>query len=271
MTRRILPPRRWGFTLIELLVVIAIIAVLIGLLLPAVQAAREAARRSQCVNNLKQLGLAVHNYHDTNNVIPADAPFLGPAWSPTCCARPGWTWTTSWAVCLLPNLEQQALFNANNFKQNGTDAANNTVGFNQIATYICPSDNIKQRPSAPWASNSYHGNHGGPGVISNWSGTIVQNRTSNPASWGWEDSQQAYFGFEGVSDGTSNTAPFSEKLLGLAGIPRSPSARRTGSGVSGMPTTTVGGTKRVSRPRPSSGTSTLARPSPARNSRTAVI
>ena len=68
--------RRSGFTLIELLVVIAIIAVLIALLLPAVQAAREAARRAQCVNNLKQIGLAMHNYHDANNALPAgpDAP-----------------------------------------------------------------------------------------------------------------------------------------------------------------------------------------------------
>src|SRR5213595_1234169 len=91
-----------GFTLIELLVVIAIIAVLIALLLPAVQAAREAARRAQCVNNLKQLGIALHNYHDVNNVLPWGA---GP-----------WGWH-DWSahVMMLPYIEQTSLFNAINF------------------------------------------------------------------------------------------------------------------------------------------------------------
>src|ERR1700678_3221863 len=85
-----------GFTLIELLVVIAIIAVLIALLLPAVQAAREAARRAQCINNMKQLALAVHNYHDVNNTVPTQI-------LPT---------EMSWIAEVLPAMEQTNLFNA---------------------------------------------------------------------------------------------------------------------------------------------------------------
>jgi len=172
----------------------------------------------------------VHNYHDVNNVIPADGVFLGPAWASTNGVGPGWTWCASWALTLLPNLEQQAIFNAHNFNQNPNEAYNNTSGFQQIATYLCPSDNIKQRPAPPWGALSYHGNHGGPGVLSNWSGTIVQNYTRYPAEWWGADSQMAYFGFEGISDGTSNTALFSERLLGLAGdpgvAPGSPNAKR---------------------------------------------
>ena len=107
---------RTGFTLIELLVVIAIIAVLIALLLPAVQAAREAARRAQCINNMKQLGLAVHNYHSTHNVIPADGVFLGAAYGPNPpAASEGWGWNASWNISLLPNMEQNPLFSRATF------------------------------------------------------------------------------------------------------------------------------------------------------------
>jgi len=105
---------RSGFTLIELLVVIAIIAVLIGLLLPAVQAAREAARRAQCVNNLKQIGLAMHNYHDASNTFPMGAS-LNP--SSYYAAYGGFSEWGNWSVqaLLLPFLEQGPLYNSCNF------------------------------------------------------------------------------------------------------------------------------------------------------------
>ncbi|MEO6809908.1 MAG: DUF1559 domain-containing protein, partial [Isosphaeraceae bacterium] len=134
---------RRAFTLIELLVVIAIIGVLIALLLPAVQAAREAARRSQCVNNLKQIGLSLHNYHDSNNVFPmgaSQAPFdLGQVdtWS---------VWSAQ--ASLLPYIEQGPIYNAINFswgsgaRGSGSQAWQvNQTGYNtKINSFLCPSD-----------------------------------------------------------------------------------------------------------------------------------
>src|SRR6187431_1964574 len=95
--------KRRGFTLIELLVVIAIIAVLIGLLLPAVQAAREAARRAQCVNNLKQIGLAMHNYHDQQGTLPPGTK--------GCCYG-------TWLSFILPHIEQMSMLNSYNSSGN---------------------------------------------------------------------------------------------------------------------------------------------------------
>jgi prepilin-type N-terminal cleavage/methylation domain-containing protein/prepilin-type processing-associated H-X9-DG protein len=216
--RRKSKPR--GFTLIELLVVIAIIAVLIALLLPAVQAAREAARRAQCTNNLKQLGLAVHNYHSTYNAIPAYVIFLGPAGGSASPSVPpsgnGWGWDASWAVTLLPYIEQGPLYNSFNFSISADSPVNTTVTYNALGTLICPSDASKQRPESPWAPTNYRSNYGIPGVMRLWAGTIVPNYTSNPQQWWGVDSNLAYFGFESVTDGTSNTALFSEKLMGAA-------------------------------------------------------
>jgi len=127
---------RAAFTLIELLVVIAIIAVLIALLLPAVQQAREAARRSQCINNLKQLGLALHNYHDTHNVFP-------PGWIgvenniPHMEGNSGF----AWGAHVLPYVDQGPLYNQLNVNQPCHDPAFNAAALNAVLpVFRCPSD-----------------------------------------------------------------------------------------------------------------------------------
>lgn len=210
-------PRR-AFTLIELLVVIAIIGVLIALLLPAVQAARESARRAQCLNNLKQLGLAVNTYHEKFNVLPADGIFLGAAFG-TCCPPSndgsGWGWNASWTVSLLPELDNMPIYAAYNFNRGADFPENRTVGAMQLNFLVCPSDSIGERPDFNWGCMSYHGNHGGPGQLHNWSGTIVQNWTSYPQQWWGKDSNHGYFGLRSVRDGTTTTALFSEKLIGM--------------------------------------------------------
>jgi prepilin-type N-terminal cleavage/methylation domain-containing protein/prepilin-type processing-associated H-X9-DG protein len=225
--------RQEGFTLIELLVVIAIIAVLIALLLPAVQSAREAARRAQCTNNLKQLGLAVHNYHSTFNALPAECMWMGATFGETGTSGGSWGWNASWPVCLLPNIEQSTLYNAYNQGWAPNCCGNNigpntTVDFNALAVLLCPSDNQKARPNYPWAPMNYAGNFGGPGVIRYWNGTFVTPFTCSTTNqipingwgvgtcWWGADSNLAYFGIEGITDGSSNTALFSERLLGAS-------------------------------------------------------
>jgi prepilin-type N-terminal cleavage/methylation domain-containing protein/prepilin-type processing-associated H-X9-DG protein len=233
--------RSRAFTLIELLVVIAIIAVLIALLLPAVQSAREAARRAQCVNNLKQLGLAVHNYHSANNCLVPSEMFLGAGSNQTDPGN-GWSYNAAWGVLLLSNLEQTPLYNAYNFQWTAQAAVNTTVTYNNMGTFMCPSENMKQRPAYPWAGTNYVGNKGGPGIIKMWSGTIVTFFTcaissANPVNgwgagtcWWGADANLGVFGLEGVIDGTSSTGLFSEKLMGNSNygtiLANSPYAKR---------------------------------------------
>jgi prepilin-type N-terminal cleavage/methylation domain-containing protein/prepilin-type processing-associated H-X9-DG protein len=131
---------RSAFTLIELLVVIAIIAVLIGLLLPAVQSAREAARRTQCVNNLKQIALAAHSYLDAVGALPQGMPFQVNGNAPGASALGQVSTAHSVFVAMLPQLEQQPLFNAINFNMNMYNAPNFTVHGVGIGTLRCPSD-----------------------------------------------------------------------------------------------------------------------------------
>jgi prepilin-type N-terminal cleavage/methylation domain-containing protein/prepilin-type processing-associated H-X9-DG protein len=143
--------RRAGFTLIELLVVITIIGILIALLLPAVQAAREAARRAQCINNLKQIGLALHNYHQALGSFPPGKITEGPC----CDTRSMVTWTIS----ILPYLEQQPLYEKYDMNKFNEDPANQYVREMALAAYVCPSEEqtriLDSPESGPGASLKY--------------------------------------------------------------------------------------------------------------------
>jgi prepilin-type N-terminal cleavage/methylation domain-containing protein/prepilin-type processing-associated H-X9-DG protein len=223
--------RHYGFTLIELLVVIAIIAVLIALLLPAVQAAREAARRVQCTNNLKQLGLAIHNYESIHSMLP-----LGRVWAPLpAIPFPSFfmgAQNTTWFTQMLPVFEQQALYNAYNFSTGaeglpGGDGMpvgipiNSTVYGTRLHAFQCPSDNERDFNTI-WPTNGYpiRGTRGN--YVASWGNT----------QWGQQDTAggaatintpvtylRSAFGHKStrlsnVTDGTSNTIFTAETLQG---------------------------------------------------------
>ncbi|APW59562.1 DUF1559 domain-containing protein [Paludisphaera borealis] len=225
---------RRAFTLIELLVVIAIIAVLIALLLPAVQSAREAARRAQCVNNLKQLGLAIHNYMSQQNVFPPLVANISNAETLKSGSDP---WVLDWTASILPNMEQMPLYNAINFMvgvNQGNPAApnglvNSTVLAAKVSTMMCPSEDSRT-PTNAWGWKNYVANIGGPAAAMTWSGALVPMRSDGAGtSTGYTNGNCGSFGIESMTDGSSNTALFSETLVGSGPVASSvtiSSARR---------------------------------------------
>ena len=194
---------RRGFTLIELLVVIAIIAVLIALLLPAVQAAREAARRAQCVNNLKQLGLAIQNYHDVNGAFPPTALNSSAVLTPDFSLKGR----------LLPFMEQTAAYNALNQGFLYNAAPNFTVRILRVNSFLCPSDgNVPSGSTTVGSMTGVPGYHSYPNNI----GTFARNNGNMYDGPAYE--MGANLGgtvtIATVTDGTSNTVIFSEFIRG---------------------------------------------------------
>jgi prepilin-type N-terminal cleavage/methylation domain-containing protein len=206
---RYLPPRRRGFTLIELLVVIAIIAILIALLLPAVQQAREAARRTQCRNNMKQIGLALHNYHDNFNSLP-------PGWIGVTSGGPdiyglnGW----GWASRILPQIDQSPLYSQLNFNVKIEAAANAALRIAPLAAYRCPSD---ASADITWTIQDGSGNNLASLATANYVGVFgisdIDNCYSAPNTLCAGEGaffQNSKIQFRDFTDGLSNTTMVGE-------------------------------------------------------------
>jgi len=178
------PARRAAFTLVELLVVTAILAILTALLLPAVQGAREASRRSQCSSNLKQLGIASHSYCSTHNVFP------------------GSTGAFSTHTMLLSHLDQINLFNAINFGAEATGWKDNlTAATTTVTAFLCPSDS----PSA-------NVDTGLTNYAACWGVGFTESGNKNNGVFGTRS--RPFLGLQAISDGTGNTVAFSEWLIG---------------------------------------------------------
>jgi prepilin-type N-terminal cleavage/methylation domain-containing protein/prepilin-type processing-associated H-X9-DG protein len=229
---------RRGFTLIELLVVIAIIGILVGLLLPAVQAAREAARRTECVNNLKQLALAVHHYESTSKKIPVNR--YGDYKFPTHWGGP-WedSYSWSWLAGILPFVEQQSLWDQADVPN--VRLVDSPVLAASPAMFLCPSDSLEGngpqpershylRTNIPVGMTNYKGVQGANFCWGDWANPGTNGRTCEP----WEEGDGMLYpmnwtrpiGWRNVRDGTSSTLMIGEDLY----VAERPGAGRFGLG-----------------------------------------
>jgi len=233
---------RMGFTLIELLVVIAIIAVLIALLLPAVQQAREAARRSQCKNNLKQIGLGLHNYLDTYGVFPIGSLFgLSTAYAPYSSSQ------TLWSARLLPFVDQAPIYNQINFNVHPASADPNNVALarTELPVYRCPSDPgnrgtltsgyqygpLNYLACVGGGGGNYDDERGGGGSGNAPTFTVPGGNSTWYACPQNNDTQRGIFSanshakMSSITDGSSNTAAIAE---GRVAVPRYKQTSATG-------------------------------------------
>ncbi|MDB5345595.1 MAG: hypothetical protein JWP89_3972 [Schlesneria sp.] len=231
--------RQRAFTLIELLVVIAIIAVLIALLLPAVQQAREAARRTQCKNNLKQLGLALHNYHDTARMFPP-----GQIWRTGSIDTGGWGGTNqgaSWRIMILPFIDQAPLYNQFNANVSIFDPSNVPIQQAKLSSQWCPSDgganggNMFVTNNQQFSRASYAASGVAIGNMNDW----YANTGTNAGMFG----NQGGCNIAQVNDGTSNTSMVWEIRAGWnQNDPRGVFVSgRPGSGLTGNCNNMIGG------------------------------
>jgi prepilin-type N-terminal cleavage/methylation domain-containing protein len=197
MSHKIQSPRR-GFTLVELLVVIAIIGILVGLLLPAVQAAREAARRMQCGNNIKQLGLAALNYESAFKRLPA-----------------GRTENTNFSTfaAILPFMEQNPTYNLIDFAVSPNHVNNMVPRGVQIPTFLCPSDRIQIIPVVGWAGTNYRTNQGAT-ILNSLPSTVAGGPNFGMPEPNGPMIPGRYRSLGSITDGMSNTAMISEHGLG---------------------------------------------------------